>query len=343
MARIFTTPEAEQAAKSLMHDITLHGGLRTTSQRTGITNQYNSAWIGAAQEICDELVNRNFKNINTSIQKASYEYFPATIDGNSWKRLKPEAIAKAIVYFAELLGLYWDDTIRTPYEIDEFKKTYLGEIVYKYKRYISAIKDKSTRSKATSSGTGSSSTSTTKAAGTAPQNGYKQSGPQSGNVRDLQGNPGDKVTADTSLIYKIIGDNPQSKNTPNVFIKPLSSSGETAGTNKIFISSGNGYTDCTCYFDDPNDAQIFLDKIIQNNRVPANVSNMRVVKMKADPNGYFLVGTEFGVVAVSAKTLNEALTEAVCEIKEEPSGWEKATKNYSKEELRELHDWMRRD
>jgi hypothetical protein len=61
--------------------------------------------------------------------------------------------------------------------------------------------------------------------------------------------------------------------------------------------------------------------------------------MKADPNGYFLVGTEFGTVAVSAKTLNEAF-----EVNEDLSGgWKKATEKYSKKELDELHTWMRKD
>jgi hypothetical protein len=249
---------------------------------------------------------------------------------------------------AELLGIYWDDTVRTPYEIEEFKKTYLGSTVYKYGRYISAIKDRSSKSNATkSSNTNSTSSATT--AAVQPKNGYKQSGPQSGNVRDLRdlsgsgaGTPGNKVFAGGQFIYKIIGDNPQSKNTPNVFIKPLSASGAEGTTNKIFISSGNGYTDCTCYFDDPNDAQAFLDKINQNNRVPVNVTNLRIVKNKADANGYFLVGTEFGVVAISAKTLNEALKEAMTEEIERQTNWERATEGYTREELEELHTWMRR-
>ena len=33
------------------------------------------------------------------------------------------------------------------HEVDEFKKSILGEMVYKYGRYISAIKDTSTKSK----------------------------------------------------------------------------------------------------------------------------------------------------------------------------------------------------
>jgi hypothetical protein len=349
MARIFTTPEAEQTARAWLHDLTLAAGLRTKNQRSNQLSLGVSRpdFINHAKVVCDELINREFSNVNDSIMHLSYYRFNAILDGsqNKWKSLKKEAVAKSIVYMAELLGLYWDDTVRTPYEIDEFKKTYLGMAVYKYGRYISAIPNKKT---------GSTKSSSSRAAGQPPKNNYKQSGPQSGNVRDLRdvngtgkGTPGQKVLAGSSYIYKIVGDNPQSKNTPNVFIKPLSAAGAvsssmTQETNKIFISSGNGYTDCTCYFDDPNDASDFLDKIIANNRVPANVTNLRVVKNKADANGYFLVGTEFGVCAISAKTLNEALVETLEEETTQVSGWEKATEGYSKEELNELHTWMRR-
>ncbi len=330
MARIFTTPESELKAKSIMHDITLAGGLRTNNQKSG-SGSFNSTYVTSAQKICDELVNRNFADINSAINNIS-GYNCEPLNGGRYFRFKPEAIARAIVYMAELINIYWDDTIRTPYEIDEFKKTLLGENVFKYGRYISAISPKSTKS----TGTQAATSNNTGAAKAAPQNGYKSSGPQSGNVRDLLGNPGDKVTADTSLIYKIIADK-VGKNTPNVFIKPLSPAGATGSTNKIFISSGNGYTDCTCYFDDPNAAQAFLDKIVAAGRVPANINNLRVVKMKADPNGYFLVGTEFGMVAVSAKTLNESVTEDLS------GGWIKATEGCNKEELDELHTWMRKD
>jgi hypothetical protein len=352
MARIFTTPTSEIAAKAWMHDIMVIAGVRTNNQRKAGANsfsRYQKPPVVEAQQICDELINRNFANIDSSINRLSqYRFSPSLVADVPFKSYKPEAVAKAIVYTAELLNLYWDDTIRTPYEIDEFKKTILGDAVYKYGRYISAIQDKTTKSRASAGSANSTGGSLSKAPGQPPQNGYKSSGPQSGNVRDLRdvsggtGTPGQKVTAGGQFIYKIIADK-VGKNTPNVFIKPLSASGEINGTNKIFISSGNGYTDCTCYFDDPNDAQDFLDKIVQNNRVPSNIVNLRVVKMSADSNGYFLVGTEFGVVAVSAKTLNEALTEAASEINEEVSGWEKATEGYDKEKLAELHDWMRRD
>lgn len=333
MARIFTTPEAEQAAKVLMHDITVVGGINTKNLRNSRPYQWtHNTYMSAAKAICDELINRDFANIDPALRAiSSYRFNTGYDQRGKYKSLKPEGVAKCIVYMSELLQLYWDDTNRTPYEIDEFKKTILGAAVYKYKRYISAIPEKKSGSSSGSKG------SSPRVQGQAPQNNYKQSGPQSSNVRDLKGNPGEKVTADTSLIYKIIADK-NGKNTPNVFIKPLSASGAIGNTNKIFISSGNGYTDCTCYFDDPNEAKTFLDKIVAANRVPVDINNLRVVKMKADSNGYFLVGTEFGVVAVSAKTLNEAV-----KVNEDLfGGWEKATEGYSKEELDELHTWMRR-
>lgn len=340
MARIFTTPEAEAAAKVLMHNITVAGGINTKNlQQNSIWPISDNRFISQAQVICTELVNRDFTNIDTAISRiAQFSFKPNYTDSGKYVSFKAERVAKAIVYFAELLNLYWDDTVRTPYEIDEFKKTLLGNAVYKYNRYISAIPDKTTKSRAVASRASTPGVSSTKA----PQNGYKSSGPQSGNVRDLQGNPNDKVFADGPISYKIVADK-IGKNTPNVFIKPLSSSGAVGSTNKIFISSGNGYTDCTCYFDDPNEAQTFLDKIIAAGRVPSNINNIHVAKVKSDPNGYFLVGTEFGICAVSAKTLNEALSEALKEGTAQPGGWEKATERYTKEELDELHAWMRKD
>ena len=348
MARIFTTPEAEAAAKVFMHDVTVAGGLNPNNLRKG--NQWpttDSRFIKEAQTICTELVNRDFANIDNAINRISnFRFIPNYNNSGKYKSLKSEAVAKAIIYFAERIGLYWDDTVRTPYEINDFKKTLLGDAVYKYGRYISAIKDTAKGKSSSASSTGA----TPRAASAQPQNNYKQSGPQSGNARGLLGNPGDKVYADGPISYRIEGDKLQS-NTPKVFIKPLTASGAAGNSNKIYISSGNGYTDCVCYFDDPNEAQKFLDKVlpdvpklIQEKRAISGIANLHVVKVKSDPNGYFLMSTEYGACAVSAKTLNEAMTEALKEdAVENTSGWEKATAGYTKEELNDLHSWMRKD
>ena len=339
MARIFTTPGAELNARSWFHDITLAAGLNTKNLKPHTPYLANQArWQQASSTICDELINREFNNIDQAIHEIAGVRF---YSNGQWKALKADAIAKAIVYIAELMHLYWDDTIRTPYEIDAFKNTLLGAAVYKYNRYISAISANNTTS------TRSSRSTSTGTTGQPPKSSYKQSGPQSCNVRDLRdlngnpGTPGQKVTSSSGLMFKIIGDK-TGKNTPNAFINPISKSGASGNTNKVKFSSGNGWTDCTCLFDDLTDAQNFLDTLIKNDSTAA-AANARIVKFKADPNGYFLVGTEYGICAISASKLNEALTEAATkEVTEELSGWEKATKNYSKEELNELHAWMRR-
>ena len=127
MARIFTTPAAEAKAKAWMHDVMVIAGILPQSQRTAneiYFTYYSSTPVADATKICDELINREFTNIDANINMISqYKFLPNFTSAGGAKRYSPEAIAKAIVYSAELLNLYWDDTIRTPYEIDEFKKT----------------------------------------------------------------------------------------------------------------------------------------------------------------------------------------------------------------------------
>lgn len=340
MARIFTTPETQAAAKSLMHDIMVAAGIRKSQRQNTSHNFTYPAQIAATQAICDELVNRDFKNIDTSIREVAACSFQATINGGGWKSFNADKVAKAIVYMAELLNLYWDDTNVTPYEIDEFKKTILGDAVYRYGRYISAIQDPKTKST-------SSKNSNAAVQGTSANSG-KPVGPQSANIRDLldingnPGTPGQKVTASGDVMFKIVGDKGTGKNVPNAFINPLSRSGASGSTNKVKFSSGNGWTDCTCLFDDPNEANDFLAKLLKNDQAAVN-ANAQIRKIPADPNGYFLVGTEYGRCAISARKMNEALAEATKLTEERGADWEKATERYSEKEIQELHNWMRRD
>ena len=347
MARIFTTPEAELAAKSFMHDITLAAGLRSKSQRQGSSYSFDARYVKAAQEICDELVNRNFNNIDKSVQEVSYYGFHSSLSSNAWKHYKPDAVAKAIVYIAELLGLYWDDTIRTPYEIDEFKKTLLGALVYKYGRYISAIQDKQpTKRKAAPNG------NTPQVASSAPQNDYKQQGPKSSQARGLvsldgtsipTGQPGEKVFIDKGYALAIRGTVAGKQSEVRAVVMPLNPKGAAGEKNKVFINASHGYGVCECLFDEMDDAVNFYNQIVSNNRVPNDVASLQVVKIKVDKNGYFLTDTEFGICAIAAKVLNEAIDES--EIIEEDlgAGWKKATEGYTKEQLDDLHSWMRKD
>ena len=339
MARIFTTPETEQNAKFLMRILLAAADIRKDPEFAGF--RFDVSFKQSATAVCNELINRDFNNTNVDINILARYSLQM---GSKRKKLKPEAIAKSVVYMAELLQLYWDDTIRTPYEIDEFKKSTLGEFVYKYGRLISTIKDKGKRtSKSTGSGSAGSSSaagnSSASSANNAAKSGFKQSGPQSGNARDLQGQPNVKWYANGKSVYKIVGDK-IGQSVPNAFVKPLNPKGAAGSTNAVFVGTGKGYGECTCFFDDINDANDFLNKINQSGKVKVNISNLRIVKTEADKNGYFLVGTEFGVCAISANKLNESISEEVETTRD--VNWEKATEGYSREEINELHTWMRR-
>ena len=351
MPQIFTSQNSIDVAKSLLHDIMYFGGLRPTDQRTTSRDRAtNSAvYVNAAKAVCNELVNRDFSNVDQSINILSQVRFYDTLTGQGkYVRMQPEKIAKAIVYLAEQLQIFWDDTIRTPYEISEFQKTQLGNAVYKYGRYISAIKpqkkssSKNSVGSSTNSGTGSS-------ANAQPKNGFKQSGPKSGEARDLRGmdgvspgTPGEKCYAEGPISYKLVGSKQGQKTEIVVFVRPLHPKGAAGSTNKVFVGSGRSYGECICFFDDHKEAQDFLDKVVASGIVPNDVVGLQVNKTKSESNGYFLVGTEFGVCAISANKLNEDLEES-CDEDNRRNDWKKATEGYSPEEIKELHTWMRRD
>lgn len=336
MSQIFTTPAAESVAKAWLHDLTLAAGIRTKNQRTGYYSSLNfPQWfVDAAIKVCDELINRDFNDVDNSIRELAGVKFNSNLntDNGSTKSYNEEGVAKSIVYMAELLSLYWDDTVRTTYELDEFKKTLLGQAVFKYGRYISAV------GAAKSGGTRAASSRTP---GQPPKNNFKQSGPQSGNARDLRdingnpGTPGQKVDPAHADVYGIVGTSTTSKNIARVFVKPLAPSGAAGKTNKVCIGSGKGFGDCVCWFEDPKDAQDFLDQIVANGKVPANVTGLQIVARKKESNGYFLVGTEFGICAISAKALNEAYKNGSDSV-EEGFAWDKVMENLSDDEFFDL-------
>ena len=335
---IFTTQAGKEWAMSWFHELAVAGGY--AASKTGRTSSFDSV-APVATAVCVELTERNFANIDAELQKLSYYRFPMSLSTTKTVYKKSEDLAKALVFAASRLGLYWDDTIHTPYEIDAFKLTKLGAMVYKYGLLVSMVKPARAK-KSTSSAPASAGSQ----AATQPQNTYKQSGGHKGEIRDHIGLNGsfEKVYANSPLIYKIEGESTTSKtNIPTVFIKPITKGAEVNGTNKVYFGSGNGYTDCTCFFDEQDDADNFLAAIIRSGKVPVNISNLKVVKKYADKNGYFIVGTEFGQCAIQAKKLNEALEEDIAETPTRKQDWNAALANMSDEELQEFYQFAKRD
>ena len=311
------------AANAFMHDIFAFSGKMPSKRPNGsafllsasdIINQNNyTALHAAAETVADTVLNASFADIDSALNTLSGYRFKQTMDGASPVRSKkPEVLASFIAGFCAANGFYWDDSIRTEQELSVFKETRLGEALDAFGCFVSR-EDKAPRQRNVLGPTaGSSAASSTTANGVkqAPQNDYKSRGPQSGNVRDLKSTAGQKEIISQPYVYGIEGDNANAQKVKAfAFIKPMldTAQGETNGTNRVFIRSSNGYTDCKVYLLTVADAQAFLTKC--QNVASNSISNLQVVKKSVDPNGYYKVGTEFGDVYIPAKKLNEEVAD----------------------------------
>ena len=141
---------------------------------------------------------------------------------------------------------------------------------------------------------------------------YKSSGAQSANARDLKGTPNNKIHL-AGNVYCIQG--ASTGKSPNVlFVDPILNKGEASGTNKVMYSTGHGYTDSTCFFGSPKEADDFLVKA----RAKGLATNAQVRAKKAASNGYFKVGTELGDCYILAVKLNEQIAGITEELFEKP-------------------------
>lgn len=348
MANVYAKNSADaRAAKSFLHDLACVSGLRSNNQRSNGNGSLSIStfYSTTAQELCDEVLNRGFNDVDAAIRKldglqVSSDLTKARPKLKTWSA---DEIATALVYLAECLNLYWDDLNATQYELDAFKDTILGKKVAAYGRYTSVLQAQ--MANAPTSNIGTNKTTTSRTAGQPPKNNYKSTGPQSGNVRDLHGTPGQKVFAQGNTVFRIVGTIANSRNVASAFVRPLSPTGASGSTNKVFVNSGNGYTDCICWFDDINEVNSFYTKLVNNANIKSNITNLQIVKNKPDTNGYYLVGTEYGECAIAAKKLNEALGEAVedisesiadADVLEEDNGWERVGARITKEEYEKL-------
>lgn len=300
-----TTQQQEYANQWLAYIFTITGYAAPTTQQMKKWASYcNSNVKSAAIDIVDEIFSAEFKNIDNAVDRLLD--YQTTIDGV--RRTKNSAtFASYLANFCAENQFYWDDSIRTPYELDEFKKTYLGKALDDFGCFVSQPPEGTAPAKSRSS---SSSASTPRSSGSGPLNNYKSTGPQSGNVRGLIGEPFKKIQF-AGYVFGIEGDNTKAQKVGAfAHIKPLSAVGKaTDGDNRVFLGSSNGYTDCKVYLEYMADADAFLQKCLAV--APDNIQNLHVTKKHADPNGYYRVNTQFGPVLIAAQKLNEQLTETL--------------------------------
>lgn len=295
------------AYKGFLNDLFYSGKLSQRNARKAgnvAFNDYGGFLSEAAKTICNEIKFRQFDlfKVDTALDDLRRQKFYFNLDNKAlYGKRTAKQMARIIASFCAEHEIFWDDinTNRTKQEIETYKTSTFGGALRDFGCFLSQ-RDKQPKTRVVST--------SPKVAGQPPKNDYKSRGPQSGNVRDLIGTPGKKLTADGPISFKIEGINTKAQKVkPTVHIKPLDAKGEINGTNKVFIGSANGYTDCTCFFDDVKAADDFLVKC--QAICPPHINNLHVVKVKSDPNGYYVVNTEFGQVGISAQKLNEELTE----------------------------------
>jgi hypothetical protein len=317
------TPKEKAESAGFLLDLFWQGGLikpGDTSIGADLDRRWHGMWRVKKEvdAVCTEIVQRNFDffNVDKAIDElSSCKFF---VNPQAFGRVKgarmvtrnATQIAGFIASFCADQGIYWDDvnTHKTNHEMDQYRKTNLGGALWEYECFLSQQVNKANNPQPAATATSTSASGTTRAPrtpGQAPANPYKSTGPQSGNARDLKGQPNQKVYANTNVSFCIMADNAKSASPAYALVKPLSKQGAAGNTNKVFISSSHGYADCTCYFDDINDANAFLAQCNAKSWGP-DISNLRIVKKASERNGYFLVGTEFGDCAISAKRMNEA-------------------------------------
>lgn len=308
-------------AKAWMYDIFSLNNLNTSGSTVRPSWYYDNQWRyrkNSAVAIWDAIKVRKvdyhtFEAIDRTLNDLADVSFIASLDPNAQRgrlsKKKAEMLASYIAYFCASKNIYWDDTLMTPYERDALIKTTIGAALWEYNCFVTQEDPKAKAARASTST--STRTSAPRTPGQAPQNGYKSLGGLSDKVPNLVGTPGQKHTFASGTIMYCIEADKLGKNTPSIFITPVSNSGQAvsdARAKSVNIGSGNGYSDCKLWWDNLSEATNFLTQC-QNKFSSSRFQNLHIAKARADSNGYFKVVTEFGVAYIKAGRLNEEILE----------------------------------
>ena len=156
-----------------------------------------------------------------------------------------------------------------------------------------------------------------------PKSDYKHEGPKSPYCRDLKSAPGNKVylTGEQGYVFVIVAeDNTKSKNLPYLFVSPLKNSAKfkVGNTNRVIMGSAHWYGDLKLFFNTFAEADAFLIKTINANRIDSTrFTNIHIEAKELSKgndakflsHGFYEIGTELGNAYVCAYRLNEDLHE----------------------------------
>jgi hypothetical protein len=301
MAKKLTTVESKWSS-SVLHDIFEVGGLIKRPVRTYDKNRID--WAGCNEEakaISNEIKFRafDFHKLDGAITRiANYVTF-VPLHSYDAKKLTENQIANIIAAFCKEHEIFWDDvnTLKTTVEIETYRKSILGNACWNFECFLSQQKDKKS-SVSRASATRTIDPATGKAV---PKSDYKSSGPKSGLVKGLVGDPGEKTFLHEycSLVFVIQCDSTKTKK-QYVYVSPLVSS-------NVKLGDPSGYSDCKLFFTSAHAAEDFISKIKSSKSYPSHITGFTVAKQKPDKNGYFLIATDLGNSFIKASKLNEEL------------------------------------
>lgn len=307
MAKKLSAKEAK-FSRPVVHDIFEAGGLLKHSVRTEGTNYIiNRGLEAAARNICNEIKTRDFKfhTLDSALEAIAERcYFYNLHVRYDSSTLKATQIANILAAFCAEQEIFWDDvnTLRTAVEMETYRKSLLGNACWNFKCFLSQNISKS-KTTTRSAATRTIDPTTGKAV---PKSGYKSSGPKSGLIKGLIGEPGEKVFLPSGTNAYVIRCGSTKAKKQYVFVDPLT---YVADPNKIRLGDPSGYSACKLFFGSIAEAQNAIDKIESGAvKVPVDISGFEIVKQPVDTNGYFILATEIGPAYVKASKLNEAIS-----------------------------------
>lgn len=230
-------------------------------------------------------------------------YNDASFDYANTYKIKAKALMKVFANVCAKREIFWDDAEYTPFELDYFKKTPFGEVLWDFRCFVSQEPDVR-KTPTTSTATPRATTSGTKtpAAPRAPRATGAGHTLYRNNAGGIVGTSKDILTVPE--MYCILGEfNPKGKTSPKIHVSPQ---GQAAPL-RVKYTSGQGHNDCILYFDNLNTANDFKTKCDAN--LPANVAFLKVKKLATDPNGYVQVDTQYGPAWIKASKLHEEIVE----------------------------------
>lgn len=333
-------PDQITIAKSWLHDIFVAGGIYPTPKRiVAIDDYYNmygtsphysqahrTTLCQNATELCEIIKNRKvdtkvFLRLDELLNYFETQRFLNALDApRSWDTILKKApmLAKYIAWFCVEYKFYWDDSATSTYEKTEINNTIMGKTLKSFGGFASQHAPKAAKTSTVGSGT---STTTPRTPGQPPQNNFKSRGALSGSAVDLKSIPGQKEYLSTP-IYCVNGVDANNKVLEDTaYIRPVEADSKSQAkytinnTNKVLFGKAKGYGYCQVYFTSKQAAEDFCAQLIASKpSTTPNVALIQVCQLKsALANGYFMIGTEFGSVFISASKLNESIQEAIQE------------------------------